>query len=262
MAKAQKRNPRLPLEVRQAALRPRLVPAQARSHTVATQVYRALRTDIIAMRIAPGQAINEKAVGLKHGVSRTPVREALLRLAGEQLVEIFPQSGTFVTRIPMGALPEAILVRKALEDLTVRRAAERADAAGIDALRGFVDLAKELEKSGDYDGFHAADENFHATIAEIAGHPGIWQIVEQVKVQVDRYHRLTLPVPGRMGRVVAEHTTLVEAIASGDPGRAGAAMAAHLDGLSGSIRDVRDLNPDYFDLTPSPSGREKKSDTR
>jgi DNA-binding GntR family transcriptional regulator len=262
MPKAQKRNSRRPPEERQTAVRPRLVPAQARSHTVATQVYRALRTDIIAMRIAPGQAINEKAVGLKHGISRTPVREALLRLAGEQLVEIFPQSGTFVTRIPMAALPEAILVRKALEDLTVRRAAERADAGGIAALRGFVDHAKELENRGDYDGFHAADESFHATIAEIAGHPGIWQIVEQVKVQVDRYRRLTLPVPGRMGRVVAEHAALVDAIASGDPMRAGAAMAAHLDGLSASMRDVRDLNPDYFDLSPAVPGQEKRPDPR
>ena len=231
-----------------APARPRPAIAQTRSRTAATAVYRALRTDIIAMRIAPGQAINEKAVAEAHGVSRTPVREALLRLAGDSLVEIFPQSGTFVTRIPIAALPEAIMVRMALEDLTVRAATTRADAERIASLRTLVDRQRKLEQKRDHDGFHAADENFHAIIAEIAGHPGIWQIVEQVKVQVDRYRRLTLPVPGRMGRVVDEHAGVVAAMATGDPDKASAAMAAHLNGLSASIRDVRDLNPDYFDL--------------
>jgi DNA-binding GntR family transcriptional regulator len=230
--------------------RPRPATAQARDHTAATLVYRALRTDIIAMRIAPGQAINEKAVGLQHGVSRTPVREALLRLAGDSLVAIFPQSGTFVTRIPIAALPEAIMVRKALEDLTVRRATESIDDARLATLRTIVAQQHKLEAQRDHDGFHAADEAFHATIAEFAGHPGIWQLIEQVKVQVDRYRRLTLPVPGRMGRVVDEHAMVIEAIATGDPGKASAVMATHLDGLSASIRDVRDLNPDYFDLGP------------
>src|SRR5271169_6728318 len=98
--------------------------ASARSRTAANLIYNALRDDIIAMRMTPGEPINEKSVALKHGVSRTPVREALLRLSGEHLVEIFPQSGTFVTRIPIAALPETILVRKALEELTAREAAK------------------------------------------------------------------------------------------------------------------------------------------
>ena len=106
----------MPLPHRKPASPPLPRPtASARSHTAANLIYRTLRDDIVAMRMTPGEPINEKAVALKHGMSRTPVREALLRLAGEHLVEIFPQSGTFVTRIPMAALPEAILVRKALE---------------------------------------------------------------------------------------------------------------------------------------------------
>jgi DNA-binding GntR family transcriptional regulator len=239
----------VPLARRQLALT-RLHPAmaQTRDRTAATLVYRALRTDIIAMRISPGQPINEKSLAIEHGVSRTPVREALLRLAGDRLVEIFPQSGTFVTRIPIAALPEAIMVRKALEDLTIRRATERIDRDRIAALRDIVEQQRRLEQQRDHDAFHASDEDFHATIADFAGHPGIWQLIEQVKVQVDRYRRLTLPVPGRIGRVVDEHTMVLEAIATGDPDKASAAMARHLDGLSASIHDVRDLNPDFFDL--------------
>ena len=131
----------------------------------------------------------------------------------------------------------------------VRRATERIDSEKLSSLRNIVDWQHALEQRRDHDAFHAADEAFHAFIAETAGHAGIWQLIEQVKVQVDRYRRLTLPVPGRMGRVIVEHSALVAAIATGDPDKASAAMAAHLDGLSASIRDVRDLNPDYFDLS-------------
>lgn len=227
--------------------------APARSRTAANLVYRALRDDIVAMRMPPGEPINEKAMALKHDVSRTPVREALLRLAGEHLVEIFPQSGTFVTRIPIAALPEAILVRKALEELTARQAAERAAAEQIAALQQSIERQQKLARQGDRNRFHDADDAFHAAIAVAAGHPGIWRLILQVKLQLDRYRRLTLPVPGRMSRVVDEHAAVVAAIAARDPAGASAAMAAHLDGLSASIRDVRDLNPKYFDVPVEPS---------
>jgi GntR family transcriptional regulator, rspAB operon transcriptional repressor len=236
--------------------------AQARNRTAAALVHRALRDDIIAMRIAPGDPISEKSVAISHGISRTPVREALLRLASEHLVEIFPQSGTFVARIPLAMLPEAILVRKALESVTVRAATDRADAVRIGSLRRLIDAQKELERRGDRDRFHAADDAFHAAIADVAGHPGIWQLIEQVKVQVDRFRRLTLPVPGRMGRVVDEHAAVVAAMMAGNADQAVAAMIAHLDGLSASIEDVRDINPSYFELATPEVATPKRPDER
>jgi len=240
----------VPLTRRKPASPPALprTTAPARSRTAANLVYRALRDDIVAMRMTPGEPINEKAMALKHDVSRTPVREALLRLAGEHLVEIFPQSGTFVTRIPIAVLPEAILVRKALEELTARQAAESAAAEQVAALQQSIERQQKLARQGDRNRFHDADDAFHAAIAVAAGHPGICRLILQVKLQLDRYRRLTLPVPGRMSRVVDEHAAVVAAIAARDPAGASAAMAAHLDGLSASIRDVRDLNPKYFDV--------------
>ena len=115
-------------------------------------------------------------------------------------------------------------------------------------MRQSVDRQQKLARQGDRNRFHDADDAFHAAIAEAAGHPDIWRLILQVKLQLDRYRRLTLPVPGRMSRVVDEHAVVVAAIAAHDPAAAGAAMAAHLDGLSASIRDVRDLNPKFFDM--------------
>jgi DNA-binding GntR family transcriptional regulator len=224
--------------------------ASARSHTAANLIYNALRNDIVAMRMTPGEPINEKATALKHGVSRTPVREALLRLSGEHLVEIFPQSGTFVTRIPIAALPEAIMVRKALENVTVRLAAKIGTDAQINRLRENLDEQKAFVRGDDRLGFHITDQDFHAIIADIAGHPNIWRLATQVKAQVDRYCMLTLPAPGRMRSLIGEHTEILDAIAAHDEARAGAAIAVHLDWLSNSVRDISGLNRDFFDIPP------------
>ena len=236
----------MPSSKRQTDPPPARPGSRPRVGNAAHLIYREVRDDIVAMRRKPGEPIVEREIAFARGVSRTPVREALLRLADEDLVEIFPQSGTFVARIPVGALPEAILMRTALEQTTARLAAERADAGQVARLRELLERQRRVQSRGDRDRFHEADEAFHAAIAEAAGHPGIWRFIEQVKIQVDRYRRLTLPVPGRMRRVLTEHAVIVAAIETHDAPAAAAAMAAHLENLRASIGDVRDLNPDYF----------------
>jgi GntR family transcriptional regulator, rspAB operon transcriptional repressor len=88
---------------------------------------------------------------------------------------------------------------------------------------------------------------FHATIAEIAGHPGIWTLIQQVKVHVDRYRRLTLPQQGRIARVIVEHEAILCAIEAHDPTGARAAMERHLESLLDNISVTQDINPDFFD---------------
>jgi DNA-binding GntR family transcriptional regulator len=188
---------------------------------------------IISLERRPGDPILENQIASAYGVSRTPVREAVLKLADEGLIEIFPQSGTFVARIPLGSLPEAIVIRKALEQTSVKRAAERASRSEIVALSAILERQREAKR-------------FHAAIADASGYPGIWKLVSQVKVHVDRYRRLTLPQRGRIERVIAEHARILATIEAGDSRGAEAAMAAHLDGLAADIPDIRRLNPNYF----------------
>ena len=221
-------------------------PRKPRPEKASEAVYRIVRRDIVSLARKPGEPIAEKEIALTLRVSRTPVREALLRLAAEGLVDTIPQSGTYVARIPVRALPEAIVVRKALEQATARAAAHRARKSDIANLRAILIRQREAESAGDRAAFHEADEAFHAALAEIAGYPGIWSLVQSVKTQIDRYRRLTLPQPGRMARVVKEHAAVVAGIVERDAERAAAAMDKHLDGLRISMDDVRRLNPDYF----------------
>lgn len=216
------------------------------ARTASQAIHRLLRDEIVSMRRLPGSWINEKEIAADCGVSRTPVREALLRLSDERLVEIVPKSGTIVARIPAAVLPDIIMARRALERQTVTMAAEKALGSEIANLRAIVERQREAEAAGDIAAFHVADEAMHAAIAATAGHATIWSMIEQIKVQLDRYRRLTLPRPHRISRAIEEHAGIVEAIAAHDPALAGRLMDAHLDGLSDLLDKLHEMEPDYF----------------
>jgi DNA-binding GntR family transcriptional regulator len=218
-----------------------------RAATAASKIYSDLRSQLVSLQRQPGEVISEAEIALSYGVSRTPVREAILKLSDEGLLEIFPQSGIFVSRIPIAALPEAIIIRKALEATTAQLAAERATSSQILSLHAILQRQREANAAGDSDTFHRADEMFHATIAEVAGHPGIWTLIQQVKVHVDRYRRLTLPQAGRIPRVIVEHEAVLHAIEGHDPSGARLAMEMHLESLLDNISATQDINPEFFD---------------
>ena len=235
-----------PAQERNAPSARRVAVRGRRVETASATVYRVLREEIVWLRRKPGEPIVEKDIALAQRVSRTPVREALLRLTAEGLVDTISKSGTFVARIPLRALPEAIVVRKALEQVTARSAAMHARRSEVTSLRAILERQREADAAGDLSAFHSADEAFHAAVATVGGYPGIWLLVQGVKTQIDRYRLLTLPQPGRMARVIKEHAAVVAAIEDHDPDRAAAAMEEHLDGLQISMEDIRRMNPDFF----------------
>jgi len=220
---------------------------RSRGSTAATSVHSILREEILSLARVPGAQLNEKDIAAAHGVSRTPVREAVLRLADEGLVDVFSKSGTYVSRIPLADLPEAIAIRRVLEQMAVRAAVAHASKSQIMELQAIVVRAGEAGEKGDKERFHRADEAFHEAIAVAGRHPGVWALVRQVKLQVDRFRRLTLPLEGRMARVVAEHTEVLRAIEARDADAAAAALGRHIDGLRFGMDDLARFNPDYFE---------------
>ncbi len=220
-------------------------PAAIRS-TAASQVQDALRQSILAMQIAPGAALVEKELTARFGISRTPVREALIKLREEGLVEVFPQAGTFVARIPIEAIPEAVFIRQALECATVELVAGIATPEIVARLDAVVSRQHEAMDEGEQERFHLADEAFHETLALSAGYPGIWKLAQAAKSQIDRCRRMTLPVPGRMAMVIREHLSIVDAIRRRDEAAAQAAMRKHLGTLLPDLVHLRQQHPDYF----------------
>lgn len=219
--------------------------SRRRPVSAAQTVYMAVRDEIVAMRLTPGAVLLEKQISHNFGVSRTPVREALLKLAGEGLVDIFPQSGTFVSRIPYDALPEVMVIRCALEQASARFAAERATEADVAALRANIAAQRDVP-CDDNEGFHLLDEAFHALISDIAGYSGIWTLTRQVKVQVDRCRRLIMPRPGRRKEAIDEHEAIADAIAAHDVAAAVQTTAVHMDRVQDLIEKARASTPEYF----------------
>ncbi|MDP8998027.1 MAG: GntR family transcriptional regulator [Pseudomonadota bacterium] len=233
------------LSVSRAGLKLSLRAKLGRPRTATSIIHEELRREIVGLVRIPGDVVSEKEIAAAYGVSRTPVREAILKLADERLVETFPQFGTFVSRIPVAGLFEAILVRTALERLTTRIATQKSDATAIDNIAAKIKDQRRAAKIQDRNAFHNADEAFHEAIAIAAGHVGIWRIVQTIKFQVDRYRRLTLPAPGRMMKVIKEHEAVLKCIKQGDALTAEESMAAHLAALA-SFDDVGHINPNYL----------------
>ena len=213
-------------------------------------VYRDLKHAIVTMALEPGTPIVERELTKQYGISRTPVREAVLRLVEDRLADVAPKSGTFVARIPLAVLREALVARRALEEVTVRAATEFASESQIMGMRAIIQRQREMAEAGNEEAFHMADEDFHAAIAAAGRYPGIWEMISQMRVQVERYRRLTLPQPGRMPLVVREHTAVLDAIAARGDDLAVARMNEHLNKLQLDISIFRDLWPDYFIYDP------------
>src|SRR3954462_4558175 len=143
------------------------IPLGARTLTRARdQVYDRLRAAIIAAELEPGRQLSENELAARLGVSRTPVREALVRLRDERLVQIVPQLGTFVTRISTSAVADAQFIREALECACVRRAAELASEDDVATLEDNLRAQERARDSDDFDAFYVLDDAFHHALCD------------------------------------------------------------------------------------------------
>ena len=140
-----------------------------RTATASSKIYSDLRTELVSLQRRPGEVVSEAEIALSYGVSRTPVREAILKLADEGLLEIFPQSGIFVSRIPMAALPEAIKDVAMMEksDIII---ANLTPFAGASADAGtLIEVGWFLGKGKPIFGYSNTPENFESRMRRQLG---------------------------------------------------------------------------------------------
>ncbi|SIQ46492.1 transcriptional regulator, GntR family [Rhizobium sp. RU35A] len=195
----------------------------------AEQIYWLLRQAIVHLEMQPGAVISEKELCAEFGVSRTPVREALQRLADEGLVDIFPHSGTYVSRISFKVAEEGFVIRRALEIESVRKAVANVTDAEIDRLKTLIAQMEGILASNELEKYLDCDDMFHSAIAGISGYPRIWKFITLAKVHLDRMRQLSAPVPGHLAMVTEQHDTIVRALASRNADQAELAMRIHLD---------------------------------
>jgi DNA-binding GntR family transcriptional regulator len=217
-----------------------------RRQTIGGQIHALLRREIIVGQLSPRAMLSEQELSQRFGVSRTPIREALIKLADEHLVEIYPQYGSFVAPIKLQDVFDSQFVREALECAAIERAVERIDATQIKALRAVLQRQRQLHRAGDYNEFFLADERMHALIMDIAGHANAWRQVENAKAQMDRVRHLSMRIVRKRPSVIAEHGLIVDRLIHRDRDGAQAAMRSHLRGLFRSVEVLSANNAGYF----------------
>ena len=211
------------------------------------RAYTALRDAIVSGELHPGRQLSENELAELLGVSRTPIREALVRLRDDRLVEIVPQLGTFVSRISTRAVADAQFIREALECSAVRLAAERAGRADVAALTGLISRQEEVRDSHDFDRFFVLDDELHGALCELSGHGIAWSLAQRANGHLNRVRRLSLPQPRYLEEMVAEHTLVVDAVRRGDSDAAEAALRHHLRMVLSGLPAIQAEHPDYFE---------------
>lgn len=217
-----------------------------RSRQVALQIHEILRDRILTVELAPGTVLSRASLQVEFGVSQTPVRDALMRLQEEGMVEVYPQYATVVARIDVRHARQAQFLRLSVELEAVRRLTLESPAQTAGELDDILTRQKIVASPKTYDVFDSLDREFHRKIYERAGILELWANVRRQSVHLDRLRRLNLPMPGKMQMVIADHEAIVEAVASGKPEVATAALRQHLSGTLSIIDVISAEFPDYI----------------
>jgi len=213
------------------------------------QIYEFVRDAIISMEFQPGQLISETGLAQQFGVSRTPIRSVLVRLSGAGFVEIFPQRGTYVTKLSMTKICEAQFIREALEvaiirKLTLGEIQFRNHIA--DECQQIIDAQKIAADHDDFILFQKLDDKLHQTLAIFTHHVHVAELIEAEKSHLDRVRSLSLHMRGQYNRILNQHLAIIKAIRSGSPDKAATAMSMHLQDVYSILELIPQEHPEYF----------------
>ncbi len=183
--------------------------------------------------------LTETEIATTVGVSRTPVREALLRLEAEGLVVLYPKRGALVLPVSMQDVEDVIEARQLVETHTADRAWERRDLL-IEVLDPLLSSMRDGYAAGDAVTLMTADREFHQAIVDAAGNRILSDLYQRLR---DRQMRIGVASmrldPERMGRAVADHTTLLDTLRRGDRPSWAHLVARHVDTAAGYLRPAR-----------------------
>lgn len=223
-----------------------LLQGRERGRGGAAYVFERLRQEIIDLTLAPGTVLSRTELQDRFRLSSTPVRDALMRLQEEGLVDIFPQHATVVSPIDLEKARQGQFLRRSVELEIVRSLALKPDPTAVERLRSLIRQQSAFAKLGEHAAFIGADQAFHKTMYDSANVSDLWRIVTRHGGHIDRLRRLHLPVAGKMRDVVRDHVSIVDAIASGKPDEAQAQLRDHLSRSLGFVETLKVSHPGYF----------------
>jgi DNA-binding GntR family transcriptional regulator len=222
---------------------------------VRDQTLETIRRRIISLQLPPGEPLSENELAQELGVSRTPVRESLILLREEGLIQVFPQIGSFVSLVDLGRVSEAQFVREAIECASLRDLA--VDDEGIAGLRLILASQTEADAQKDVEEFFRLDEEFHRELLRLAGHESAWSAVNSAKAHLDRARRLSLLDTRPIATLIQQHTAVVDALETNNLDGADSSLRLHLRGVFEDVQRIQEATPELFSdgTLPRPSRR-------
>ncbi len=217
-----------------------------RRNSAAHQIYESLHRQIIDMTLVPGAAVSKQEIAKSFGVSPSPVRDALLRLQSEGLVDIVPQSKTTVSLIDVQHARELHFLRLSVELEVVRVLCRTLTDAQLAELNIWNERLMVELKAGDKTAFREGDTSFHEHLYEFAGVPGIAQVIQARRGHYDRIRGLYLAFEQRQNLVINEHIAILAALRANDGAAAENAVRNHLGKSLAIIDHIKSQNPNFF----------------
>ncbi len=208
-------------------------------------IYGLLRHEIVTLRLRPGERLSENDLAARFGTSRAPVRDALIRLVEDGLIEVRPQRGSFVSRISLRSMERARFVREALEVAIIRRAAEQGISDAIHS-RLEAAIAGQVEAGDDPERFTELDDAFHRGLAEAASLDTVWDVIEREKAQFDRVRYLSLPNSTPVDVLVRQHREILSAASGRRPAAAEKAIRIHMREVLHIAANLASMHPDLI----------------
>jgi GntR family transcriptional regulator, rspAB operon transcriptional repressor len=216
------------------------------AHSKADAVYSELKEAILSGALEPGCLIDKAELCEKLRVSRSPVSAAVSRLAHDRLVDVAPQHGSFVARISLADVRERFFIRSAVEGEIAAEAARRMTRADKDELAANLKEEAAAVAAEDRTTLYALDVAFHQILTNRLAMARANDILEALRIHLERARRLMMAPPERLHGTFSEHTAIVAAIEAGDAAAARETMRRHLSMTFALLETLADERPGLF----------------
>lgn len=215
------------------------------SETAREYAFRIIKNNIVSLEFVPGTFVSENEIASSLGLSRTPVREAIIDLAKDYVIETIPQRGNLVTLIDLELVEEARFLRQVLDKAVIELACKSKNSEDIVKLEENVQLQEFYLEKKAYEKLYELDDLFHETIYLMAKKTGIYEMRSNMMIHFDRVRTLSVEAVDESQRV-KDHKDMLEAIKKQDIKKAVELVDVHMDRFLVDKDLIRDKHPEYF----------------
>lgn len=214
----------------------------------------AIRTLILSGELKPGQKLSESQLVKQFGASRSTIRESLIALEQEGLVDTFPKSGRIITHITKSQLQQAYFIRNTLEKANIESLVDVITDKQLAELRQNLDDQVVGLSQDNYPKVYSSMDEFHFLLCKFNEQPKAWEVIRREKLALDRLHELNKPHEPRLRILFTQHIEIYEALKARDKAKCIALIEAH---TKTDFEDISLINEDKFDVKE----QSKKSDS-